>query len=82
MAIVATSSLKALEDAINVVRKGGSVMMFGVPSKGAKLDLDMSKIYSKEILKLTNNNITKINDIISIGGMSYDSGRLNKHLKI
>ena len=27
-------------------------MMFGVPSKGAKLDLDMSKIYSKEITLL------------------------------
>jgi L-iditol 2-dehydrogenase len=28
-------------------------MMFGVPSKGAKLDLDMSKIYSKEITLVT-----------------------------
>jgi L-iditol 2-dehydrogenase len=53
VAIVATSSLKALEDAIDVVRKGGAVMMFGVPSKGAKLDLDMSKIYSKEITLVT-----------------------------
>jgi L-iditol 2-dehydrogenase len=53
VAIVATSSLKALEDAIDMVRKGGAVMMFGVPSKGAKLDLDMSKIYSKEITLVT-----------------------------
>ena len=53
VAIVATSSLKALEDAIDVVRKGGAVMMFGVPSKGAKLDLDVSKIYSKEITLVT-----------------------------
>lgn len=53
VAIVATSSLKALEDAIDVVRKGGAVMMFGVPSKGAKMDLDMSKIYSKEITLVT-----------------------------
>ena len=53
VAIVATSSMKALEDAIDVVRKGGAVMMFGVPSKGAKLDLDMSKIYSKEITLVT-----------------------------
>ena len=28
-------------------------MMFGVPSKGAKIDLDMSKIYSKEITLVT-----------------------------
>ena len=53
VAIVATSSMNALEDAIDMVRKGGAVMMFGVPSKGAKLDLDMSEIYSKEITLVT-----------------------------
>ena len=53
VAIVATSSMKALEDAIDMVRKGGSVMMFGVPSKDAKLDLDMTKVYSKEITLVT-----------------------------
>ena len=53
VAIVATSSLKALDDAIDMVRKGGTVMMFGVPSKGAKMDLDRSKVYSKEITLVT-----------------------------
>lgn len=53
VAIVATSSLKALEDAIDMVRKGGSVMMFGVPSKDSKIILDMNKIYSKEITLVT-----------------------------
>ncbi len=53
VAIVATSSLKALGDAVNMTRRGGIVMMFGVPSKGAKLDLDMNKIYSKEITLVT-----------------------------
>ena len=53
VAIVATGSLKALDDAIDMTRKGGTVMMFGVPSKGAKLDLDMNKVYSKEITLLT-----------------------------
>jgi L-iditol 2-dehydrogenase len=53
VAIVATSSMNALQDAIDIVRKGGVVMMFGVPSKGAKLDLDMGIIYSKEITLVT-----------------------------
>ena len=53
VAIVATSSLNALQDAIDVVRKGGAIMMFGVPSKGATIDLDMSTIYSKEITLVT-----------------------------
>ena len=53
MAIVATSSMSALHDAFEVVRKGGTVMMFGVPSRGASLDVDMCKVYSKEITLVT-----------------------------
>lgn len=53
IAIVATSNLTALADALDMVRKGGTVMMFGVPSKGAKLDIDMSAVYSKEITLVT-----------------------------
>ena len=47
--IVATSSLNALKDAVNFVRKGGTIVMFGVPSKGANVELDMSELYSKGI---------------------------------
>ena len=47
--IVATGNMKALLDAINFVRKGGTIIVFGVPSKGDKIELDMSKIYSKNI---------------------------------
>ncbi|MDX1596344.1 MAG: zinc-dependent dehydrogenase, partial [Nitrosopumilaceae archaeon] len=53
IAIVATSSLSALSSAIDVVRKGGTIMMFGVPSKGATMELDMSKIYSRELTLVT-----------------------------
>ena len=47
--IVSTSSLSALKDAVDFVRKGGTIVMFGVPNKGATVDLDMSKVYSKSI---------------------------------
>jgi L-iditol 2-dehydrogenase len=47
--IVSTSSLNALKDAINFVRKGGTIVMFGVPSKGASVELDMSELYSRGI---------------------------------
>ncbi|MGI0064326.1 MAG: zinc-dependent dehydrogenase [Nitrosopumilaceae archaeon] len=47
--IVATGSLQALSNAIDLVRKGGTVVMFGVPSKDAMINLNMSIIYSKEI---------------------------------
>ena len=49
VAIVATGNLDAFRDAINLVRKGGVIVMFGVPSKGALIDIDMSVVYSKEI---------------------------------
>ena len=44
---MSTSNLNALKDAINFVRKGGTIVMFGVPTKGAKVELDMSEVYSK-----------------------------------
>jgi L-iditol 2-dehydrogenase len=46
---VSTSNLNALKDAINFVRKGGTIVMFGVPTKGAKVELDMSELYSKGV---------------------------------
>lgn len=49
ISIVATGSLKAVTDAISVTRKGGVIVLFGVPSKGATLDIDMSVVYSKEL---------------------------------
>lgn len=53
VAIVATSNLEALKDAIDIVRSGGSIMMFGVPSKAAMIDIDMSQFYAKEISLFT-----------------------------
>lgn len=47
--IVSTSNLNAITQAIDFVRKGGSVVLFGVPPRDARLSLDVSKIYSKEI---------------------------------
>jgi len=53
VAIVATGSLQALSNAIDLVRKGGTVVMFGVPSKDAIINLNMSIIYSKEITMIS-----------------------------
>lgn len=53
VAIVATGSLEALADAVDLVRSGGTVMMFGVPSAGATMEIDMSAVYAKEVSLLT-----------------------------
>ena len=72
VAIVATSNLSALHDAIQLVRKGGTVVMFGVPSKGDTIEIDMSVVYSKEISLVTtyaasDTDTKKALDLISSG---------------
>ena len=48
-AIVATGNLKALEQAFSSVRKGGLVVLFGAPPRGAQLSLDMSRLFLQEV---------------------------------
>ena len=49
MVIVSTGSLGAIAQSIDLVRKGGTIVLFGVPTKGATMSIDISKVYSKEI---------------------------------
>ena len=53
ISIVATASMDALDAAIKSTRKGGTIMMFGVPSKNSIINLDMEYVYSKELEILT-----------------------------
>ena len=53
VAIIATGNLKAFSQAIDLVRKGGTIVMFGVPNKGDQVEIDMSTVYSKEISIVT-----------------------------
>ncbi|WP_415282366.1 zinc-dependent dehydrogenase [Candidatus Nitrososphaera sp. FF02] len=48
IAVVATGSTKALVQSFDMTRRGGKIVMFGVPSKGAAVSYDMSKLYSNE----------------------------------
>lgn len=48
-AIVATGSLKAIEQALSCTRKGGQVVLFGAPPRGAQLSVDMSRLFLQEI---------------------------------
>ncbi len=84
VAIVATSSIGALGDAIKSVRKGGTVVMFGVPSRGATMELDMGMIYSREIMLTTSyaasDHDTKAAlDLIASTKPGFDVGQLITH---
>jgi len=48
-AIVATGNLKAVEQAFRSVRKGGRVLLFGAPERGAQLSFDVSQMWIREI---------------------------------
>ena len=53
VSIVATGSMDALYAAIKSTRKGGTIMMFGVPSKNSVINLDMEYVYSRDLEILT-----------------------------
>ena len=44
--IVANGSMNAIHDALDMVRNGGTVLLFGVPSMGAMLEIDAGALYS------------------------------------
>ncbi len=82
VSIVATSSIQALADAIRMTRKGGTVMMFGVPSKGATMEADMADIYSREITLLTSYAASDRDTAEALGLIEsgkIDVGRLVTH---
>ena len=49
LAVVSTGNLKAYEEALRVVRRGGAVCVFGAPGRGARLELDFSKLFIDEL---------------------------------
>ena len=49
LALVATGNEKALDQAFASVRKGGKVLLFGAPSIGAEYQLDVSRLFARQI---------------------------------
>lgn len=49
LAIVATGSVKALEQSFSIVRRGGFVNVFGMPTKDERLSIDPSRLFINEI---------------------------------
>lgn len=48
VAILATGNIKAFETSLKITRRGGKILVFGVPSIGTKFDLDLNFLYSNE----------------------------------
>jgi len=49
ISIIATSNLDALVQSLRITRRGGTISLFGVPTKESNLKIDFNLIYSKEL---------------------------------
>jgi L-iditol 2-dehydrogenase len=48
--ILATGNIKAFESSLKITRRGGKILLFGVPSVGSFFNMDLNSIYSNEQL--------------------------------
>ena len=60
LCIIANSDISCLIKAIDLVRKGGTILFFGEPQADSKIKVDLSKIYSKEIEIMTSYSATNL----------------------
>jgi L-iditol 2-dehydrogenase len=51
--IIATYDMSVLPKSIDIIRKGGTILIFGEPPKEINVNVDINKIYSKEVRLLT-----------------------------
>jgi L-iditol 2-dehydrogenase len=49
LTMVATGNARALVQSLDVTRKGGDILVFGIPAKETMIPWDMGKAYSKEL---------------------------------
>lgn len=60
VAIVATGNEKVIAQALESVRKGGKILLFGAPAQGARFNLDVSKLFSRQISIVTSYSCVEV----------------------
>ena len=80
-AVVATGSPAALSEALRSVRKGGTVMLFGVPPRGTRADFDLSDLYAREVSLVSSYAASDVDTREALGMISgtLDLGPLITH---
>jgi L-iditol 2-dehydrogenase len=58
--VVATGNPKAIEQALQSVRKGGKVLLFGAPARGTRLAFDVSRMWIREINFLSSYSASEV----------------------
>jgi L-iditol 2-dehydrogenase len=75
ISIVATGNSAAIRNGLQVTRRGGTVVLFGVPSKDEKIPLDLSSIYANEHYIVPSYAASEIETNLSLKIIA--NGRLN-----
>jgi L-iditol 2-dehydrogenase len=71
--ILATGSMKAFESSLRITRRGGKILLFGVPSVGSKCNLDLNSLYSNEQIIIPSYGASEIETNQAISLMSDKS---------
>lgn len=68
LSIVASGNAEAIRLALSSTRRGGRVLLFGVPEKGSRLDYDLADLFTSEVSIITSYGATEreTNEAISI----------------
>jgi len=61
LCIIANSDISCLTRALDIVRKGGTILFFGEPKADSRIKVELLKIYSKEIKIITSYSATNFN---------------------
>ena len=80
LCIIANPDLSCINTAINVVRKGGTILFFGEPKANSTIEVNLSTIYSKEIKIITSYSATNSDFIKSMKFISKNNINLNKFI--
>jgi L-iditol 2-dehydrogenase len=75
LVIIATGNQEAFAKSLSIVRKGGSIILFGVPAKSSFVSVDLSYLYANEISILSSYAATERETNQALGLMA--SKRLN-----
>lgn len=68
--IAATGDKKAIVQSLDAVRRGGKVLLFGVPAVGTVLDYDVSRIFNSEVSVVTTYGATEAETSRALGLIS------------
>jgi L-iditol 2-dehydrogenase len=60
LVVVATGNQKAFTQSLKMLRKGGSIVLFGVPARSSFVNIDLSFLYANEISILSSYAATEV----------------------